>query len=97
MGATAAGYLDLRSTPVNKVFAGVEVHANLIDGILHGGIRQKAPYYSGIEAVLLLVVAILLALIFVKLSAGWSAVRSEERRVGKECVSMCRSRGSPYH
>src|SRR3546814_12481871 len=24
-------------------------------------------------------------------------VRSEERRVGKECVSTCRSRGSPYH
>src|SRR3546814_14361573 len=23
-------------------------------------------------------------------------VRSEERRVGKECVSTCRSRGSPY-
>src|SRR3546814_13815448 len=23
--------------------------------------------------------------------------RSEERRVGKECVSPCRSRGSPYH
>src|SRR3546814_5561453 len=23
--------------------------------------------------------------------------RSEERRVGKECVSTCRSRGSPYH
>src|SRR3546814_17117377 len=25
------------------------------------------------------------------------AARSEERRVGKECVSTCRSRGSPYH
>src|SRR3546814_8190436 len=25
------------------------------------------------------------------------AVRSEERRVGKECVSTCRSRWSPYH
>ena len=24
-------------------------------------------------------------------------VRSEERRVGKECVSLCRSRWSPYH
>ena len=24
-------------------------------------------------------------------------VRSEERRVGKECVSTCRSRGSPDH
>src|SRR3546814_15479274 len=25
------------------------------------------------------------------------ASRSEERRVGKECVSTCRSRGLPYH
>ena len=31
---------------------------------------------------------------------AWSPigdVRSEERRVGKECVSTCRSRWSPYH
>src|SRR3546814_18822740 len=27
----------------------------------------------------------------------WSLIRSEERRVGKECVSTCRSRWSPYH
>src|SRR3546814_18662135 len=29
----------------------------------------------------------------------WSGrvARSEERRVGKECVSTCRSRWSPYH
>src|SRR3546814_8179937 len=27
-------------------------------------------------------------------NARW---RSEERRVGKECVSTCRSRWSPYH
>src|SRR3546814_14633206 len=26
-----------------------------------------------------------------------SLVRSEERRVGKECVSKCRYRWSPYH
>src|SRR3546814_17410443 len=26
-----------------------------------------------------------------------SDARSEERRVGKECVSTCRSRWSPYH
>src|SRR3546814_12097477 len=37
-------------------------------------------------------------------SRSWSATpapakveRSEERRVGKECVSTCRSRWSPYH
>src|SRR3546814_10703873 len=33
---------------------------------------------------------------------AWSTMvrasqRSEERRVGKECVSTCRSRWSPYH
>src|SRR3546814_17320802 len=26
-----------------------------------------------------------------------ASIRSEERRVGKECVSTCRSRWSPYH
>src|SRR3546814_19884526 len=29
--------------------------------------------------------------------AAHELVRSEERRVGKECVSTCRSRWSPYH
>src|SRR3546814_12918254 len=28
---------------------------------------------------------------------GRAVDRSEERRVGKECVSTCRSRWSPYH
>src|SRR3546814_18513327 len=27
----------------------------------------------------------------------FTAIRSEERCVGIECVSTCRSRGSPYH
>src|SRR3546814_1844814 len=30
-------------------------------------------------------------------SDGMMTARSEERRVGKECVSTCRSRWSPYH
>ena len=49
---------------------------------------------------LALVIAIPLGLFL-----GWSArlgsaatyIRSEERRVGKECTSWCRSRWSPYH
>ena len=31
------------------------------------------------------------------LSTLFVDVRSEERRVGKECTSVCRSRWSPYH
>src|SRR3546814_5945080 len=34
---------------------------------------------------------------FTDLIADDSAKRSEERRVGKECVSTCRSRWSPFH
>src|SRR3546814_12128230 len=37
---------------------------------------------------------------FVPRDPAWRAnvvERSEERRVGKECVSTCRSRGSPSH
>src|SRR3546814_13157629 len=30
-------------------------------------------------------------------SSSTASERSEERRVGKECVSTCRSRWSPYH
>ena len=34
---------------------------------------------------------------FAVLAQQNSAVRSEERRVGKECLRLCRSRWSPYH
>src|SRR3546814_17183437 len=34
---------------------------------------------------------------FVSIQKSFTQERSEERRVGKECVSPCRSRWSPYH
>src|SRR3546814_14019482 len=47
--------------------------------------------YSIVLALLLVVFG---WLIFSRTTVGG---RSEERRVGKECVSTCRSRWSPYH
>jgi adenylate cyclase len=73
MGTTAAGLLDFRTTPVNKIFAGVEIHANIVSGILDGRIKQKAPYYNGIEVVMLLAIGVLIALLFPRLSALASA------------------------
>src|SRR3546814_7067523 len=32
-----------------------------------------------------------------RFNSEWFGKKSEERRVGKECVSTCRSRWSPYH
>src|SRR3546814_7185630 len=41
---------------------------------------------------------VLMALAILHLSSPpFAATRSEERRVGTECVSTCRSRWSPYH
>src|SRR3546814_10438188 len=41
--------------------------------------------------------AFILASLFIIAWAATGPMRSEERRVGKECVSTCRSRWSPYH
>jgi adenylate cyclase len=62
LGTTAPGLMDLRATPVGSVYPGVEIHANLIAGILDASIKQQAPYMLGAEVVLVLLCAILLAL-----------------------------------
>src|SRR5213082_1917521 len=36
-------------------------------------------------------------LTFPRLRVHFGRLRSEERRVGKECLTQCRSRWSPYH
>src|SRR3546814_10836115 len=45
----------------------------------------------------LMIVGVKLAPLLALISALCNFVRSEERRVGKECVSTCRSRWSPKH
>lgn len=71
MGATAAGLLDLRTTPVQNVFPGVEVHANVVSGILDGRIRQHPAYIVGYEFVLLAVIGVLLTALLPILSPLW--------------------------
>jgi len=63
VGTTAPGLLDLRATPVDPVYPGVEIHANLIAGILDGNIKQRPPYVVGAEFVLLLLAGVALALL----------------------------------
>src|SRR3546814_14150046 len=42
-------------------------------------------------------IAMMVASIGLSLLIRYVFLRSEERRVGQECVSTCRSRWSPYH
>jgi adenylate cyclase len=62
IGTTAPGLLDLRATPVQGSYPGVEVHANLISSILDNNIKARPAYTQGAEFVLLLLVGLLLAL-----------------------------------
>ncbi len=68
VGTTAPGLLDQRSTPVGSVYPGVEIHANLISGMLDRTIKQKPAYIVGAEVVLLLVGGLTLAFLMPVLS-----------------------------
>jgi adenylate cyclase len=62
VGTTAPGLLDLRATPVDPVYPGVEVHANMISGILDQDIKQRPAYVLGAEFLLLLASGLAMAL-----------------------------------
>ncbi len=68
LGASAAGLLDLRSTPVGQRYIGVEAHANLIAGLIDGSIRQQPAWSDGLEFLLLLLVAVITAVLLPRLS-----------------------------
>ena len=76
VGTTAPGLLDLRSTPVNSVYPGVEIHANLVSGMLDRKIKQKPPFMLGAEVILLVIGGLVLAAIVPMLSALWATVAS---------------------
>ena len=63
VGTTAPGLLDLRATPVDNVYPGVEIHANMISGMLDRNIKQKPPYVIGAEFLSLLIAGLTMALL----------------------------------
>lgn len=60
VGTTAAGLNDIRATPVNAEFPGVEVHANLIKSILDGHFKSRPDYALAIEFGQVMLVGLLL-------------------------------------
>jgi adenylate cyclase len=73
IGATAPGLFDLRSAPVDNVYPGVEIHANLIAGMLDGQLKQKPPYMLGAEVVLLVFGGIVLTFLIPMLAPLWAS------------------------
>ena len=73
VGSSAPGVFDLRSTPVAAVYPGVEVHANLLSGLLEGRGPVAPDWSRGYEVAQLLAVAALLALLLPRLRPVWGA------------------------
>jgi adenylate cyclase len=69
VGTTAPGLLDMRSTPVSEVYPGVEVHANMISGILDQNLKEQPGYMLGAEVVWLLLIGIALSFLLPRLGA----------------------------
>lgn len=65
LGTSSAGLLDLRSTPFESVFPGVEVHANALDNLLSGDFIAKPLWSMGADVTLLLLLPL----------AGWLILR----------------------
>ena len=76
VGTTAPGLFDLRTTPVQKQYAGVEIHANLIAGILDQNIKLHPAFTQGAEFIQLLITGLLLAILFPLLSPVWATFAS---------------------
>ncbi|MGJ7571161.1 CHASE2 domain-containing protein [Variovorax sp. RB2P76] len=70
LGATAPGLQDLRATPVDAAFPGVEVHANVVSGLLDHRLLSVPDYAPGYEVLLVLVAGLVLAFGLSLLSAS---------------------------
>ncbi len=63
IGATAPGMGDLRSTPFGSIYPGVEIHANVVAGILDGSFRWEPAYTAAAEMVTVALFGVLTALL----------------------------------
>ena len=62
VGTTAPGLFDLRSTPVQAVYPGVEIHANVIDAILGKRFLRQPAWALGVDFIITMGVGLLMAL-----------------------------------
>lgn len=67
VGSSAPGLKDQRTTPLETTYPGVEVHANLIAGLLDNNIKRQPGWIIAVEFLLLLTISIVLGLINARL------------------------------
>ena len=56
VGASLPGLMDLRNTPVQETFAGVEIHANVMNSILQNQFIKKTSPGKNLNTILILTI-----------------------------------------
>jgi adenylate cyclase len=74
IGTSAAGLLDLRVTPVQNLYAGVEVHANILSSLLDQTIKSRPSNILIAELAELLLICLAAIFVFPRLSVFLSAI-----------------------
>ena len=72
IGTSAVGLLDIRSVPTEPILPGVEVHAQLLEAILHKKYLSRPNWANGAELTLLLVGGILMIWLVPVIGAKWT-------------------------
>ena len=72
IGATAQGTFDQRVTPLNKITAGIETHANAVETVLSQHYLLRGPVVQAFEIVFLLALAFAFALAFSKVKVQYA-------------------------
>lgn len=76
VGTTAPGLLDVRVTPEGEIFPGVEIHANVVSGLLDGRLYHKPDYAAGYELLVLVLAGLTLAIALPLLTASRAVLLS---------------------
>ncbi|MCJ7495905.1 MAG: CHASE2 domain-containing protein, partial [Deltaproteobacteria bacterium] len=74
VGATAIGIYDIRVTPFDHVFPGLEVHANVIDTILKQQFLYRPNWVTLFDLLAIIVLGLILGIILPKVKALWGAL-----------------------
>jgi adenylate cyclase len=73
VGATAIGIYDIRVTPFEHVFPGLEIHANVIDSILQGDFLHRPNWITLVDILVIAVLGLALGALLHRVRAHWGA------------------------
>jgi len=68
IGTSAYGLMDLRSTPMDSVIAGVEVHANMIDNLLSNDMLRRPAWAEIADLSAIIIIAFIVIFIYSRFS-----------------------------